>query len=178
MSRPPREATTGEAKGGGSGSAPPKSSGYVDVGELDLYHERHGDGPPLVLLHGAFGTIESCFAGLLPTLAARFEVIAVELQGHGRTRDADRPLSYEDMAADTAALLEALNIPRAHFVGWNAASSARAASGPGARDINRRRRRHGTASLPTRLRARDSVGLCDGAPARHRGSTAQSIALS
>ena len=100
-------------------SPPPKSSGYVDVGELELYHERHGDGPPLVLLHGAFGTIESCFAGLLPALAHDFEVIAVELQGHGRTRDIDRPLSYEGMAADTAALLEALDIPRAHFVGYS-----------------------------------------------------------
>jgi pimeloyl-ACP methyl ester carboxylesterase len=98
---------------------PPKSSGYVAVGALELYYERHGDGPPLVLLHGAFGTIESCFAGLLPRLTGRFEVIAVELQGHGRTGDIDRRLSYEDMAADTAALLDALEIPRAHFVGYS-----------------------------------------------------------
>ena len=56
--------------------------GYVDVGALELYCERHGDGHPLVLLHGAFGTIESCFADLVPALARNFEVIAVELQGH------------------------------------------------------------------------------------------------
>lgn len=97
----------------------PKSTGYVDVGALDLYYERHGDGAPLVLVHGAFGTIESCFAGLLPRLAPDFEVIAVEMQGHGRTRDVDRPITYEGMAADTAALLEALDIPRAHFVGYS-----------------------------------------------------------
>jgi pimeloyl-ACP methyl ester carboxylesterase len=92
---------------------------YVNAGALDMYHERHGDGPPLVLVHGAFGTIESCFAGLLPELASHFEVVAVELQGHGRTRDIDRPLSYEDMAGDTAALLETLGIARAHCVGYS-----------------------------------------------------------
>jgi pimeloyl-ACP methyl ester carboxylesterase len=97
----------------------PQSSGHVDVGALELYHEHHGHGPPLVLLHGAFGTIESCFADLLPALAGDFEVLAVELQGHGRTRDIARPLSYEQMAADVAALLEALEIPRAHVVGYS-----------------------------------------------------------
>jgi pimeloyl-ACP methyl ester carboxylesterase len=77
----------------------PSFHGYVDVGALELYCERHGNGHPLVLLHGAFGTIESCFADLLPALARDFEVVAVELQGHGRTRDVGRPLTYEDMAS-------------------------------------------------------------------------------
>jgi pimeloyl-ACP methyl ester carboxylesterase len=99
--------------------SPPKSSGYLDVGPLELYYERHGSGRPLVLLHGAFGTIESCFAELLPELAHHFDVIAVELQGHGHTRDIDRPLTYEAMAGDTAASLEALDIARAHFVGYS-----------------------------------------------------------
>jgi pimeloyl-ACP methyl ester carboxylesterase len=98
---------------------PPKSPGYIDVGALDIYYERHGTGRPLVLLHGAFGTIESCFAELLPRLAHHFEVIPVELQGHGHTRDIDRPLTYEDMAGDTAKLLDALDIARAHFVGYS-----------------------------------------------------------
>jgi pimeloyl-ACP methyl ester carboxylesterase len=97
----------------------PKSSGHVDVGALELYYERHGEGPPLVLIHGAFGTIESCFAELLPELARNFDVVALEMQGHGRTRDVTRPLSYEDMAADTAALLGALDISRAHIVGYS-----------------------------------------------------------
>jgi pimeloyl-ACP methyl ester carboxylesterase len=95
------------------------ASGYVDVGALEMYYERHGDGPALVLLHGAFGTIESCFASLLPELARHFGVIAVELQGHGRTRDVDRPLSYEGMAADMAAFLDTLSIPCAHFAGYS-----------------------------------------------------------
>lgn len=98
---------------------PPTFSGHVDVGELEVYYERHGHGAPLVLLHGAMGTIESCFAGLLPALARHFEVVAVELQGHGHTRDAARPLTYESMAGDTAALLEALGIARAHVVGYS-----------------------------------------------------------
>lgn len=97
----------------------PAFRGYVDVGALELYCERHGDGHPLVLLHGAFGTIESCFAGLLPALARHFEVIAVELQGHGRTRDTSRPLTYQDMAADVAALLEVLALPGAHVAGYS-----------------------------------------------------------
>jgi pimeloyl-ACP methyl ester carboxylesterase len=97
----------------------PRSSGHVDVGGLELYYERHGRGAPLVLLHGAFGTIESCFAGLVPTLADQFEVIAVELQGHGRTRDVDRPLTYDGMATDTAVLLEALRVERAHVAGYS-----------------------------------------------------------
>jgi pimeloyl-ACP methyl ester carboxylesterase len=70
--------------------APLHSSGYVKVGELDIYYERHGSGYPLVLLRGAFGTIESCFAELLPLLAGSFDVIAIELQAHGHTRDAGR----------------------------------------------------------------------------------------
>jgi pimeloyl-ACP methyl ester carboxylesterase len=116
--RPPREWEM-RAESSEVVSVSAKSSGYVNVGVLDLYHEWHGNGPPLVLLHGAFGTIESCFAGLLPTLARDFEVIAVELQGHGRTRDVARPLTYEGMAADTTALLEALDVPRAHFAGYS-----------------------------------------------------------
>jgi pimeloyl-ACP methyl ester carboxylesterase len=89
------------------------------VDGLDLYYERHGDGAPLVLLHGAFGTIESCFARLLPILAVERHVIAVELQGHGHTADIDRPLTYEHMAEDVAALLEILNIERADVVGYS-----------------------------------------------------------
>jgi pimeloyl-ACP methyl ester carboxylesterase len=80
--------------------ASPGFSGYVDVGALELYCERHGDGHPLVLLHGAFGTIESSFAGLLPALARTFEVIAVELQGHGRTRDVGRLVWFGGASSD------------------------------------------------------------------------------
>jgi pimeloyl-ACP methyl ester carboxylesterase len=92
---------------------------YIDIGGLRMYYERRGRGTPLVLLHGAMGTIESCFAGLLPELTRHFDVVAPEMQGHGRTRDTNRPLTYEGMARDTAALLAALAIERAHLVGYS-----------------------------------------------------------
>jgi pimeloyl-ACP methyl ester carboxylesterase len=98
---------------------PAAVSGYRDVNGLDMYYEIHGRGRPLVLLHGAMGTIESCFEKLLPGLAATRTVVAVELQGHGRTVDIDRPLSYQQMADDTVALVRALDIEVADFVGYS-----------------------------------------------------------
>jgi len=98
---------------------PPATSGYVPVNGLDMYYEIHGDGSPLALLHGAMGTIDSCFPKLLPALAATRQVIAVELQGHGHTADVDRPLSYRQLAADTVALLEALGIGLTDLVGYS-----------------------------------------------------------
>jgi pimeloyl-ACP methyl ester carboxylesterase len=95
------------------------TSGYVPVNGLDMYYEIHGDGSPLTLLHGAMGTIDSCFANLLPALAATRQIVAVELQGHGHTADVDRPLSHQQMAADTAVLLDALGIGRADLVGYS-----------------------------------------------------------
>jgi pimeloyl-ACP methyl ester carboxylesterase len=95
------------------------SSGYAPVNGLDMYYEVHGAGPPLILLHGAMGTIDSCFANLLPRLAATRQVVAVELQGHGRTADVHRPLSYRQMAADTVALMSTLGIDAADLVGYS-----------------------------------------------------------
>ena len=95
------------------------TAGRAHAGELEMYYEIHADGKPLVLLHGAMGTIDSCFRELLPALASIRQVIAVELQGHGHTADVDRPLTYGQMAEDTAALLHALGIQRADFVGYS-----------------------------------------------------------
>lgn len=86
---------------------------------LDLYYERAGSGAPLVLLHGALGTIESCFAELRPKLERSFDVVAVELEGHGRTPAPDRPLSYAQMSADVGALMHRLDIAPAHIVGYS-----------------------------------------------------------
>src|SRR5262245_7134078 len=83
-----------------------------------MYYETRGEGEPLVLLHGAFG-----LAMDLPALAKNRRVIAVELQGHGHTADADRPLSIEQMADDTAALLKELKIERADFFGYSMGGS-------------------------------------------------------
>jgi pimeloyl-ACP methyl ester carboxylesterase len=102
-----------------SANRPGATSGYVPVNGLDMYYEIHGEGSPLALFHGAMGTIDSCFADLLPALAAARQVVAIELQGHGHTADIDRPLSYRQMADDAAALLEALGIEIADLVGYS-----------------------------------------------------------
>src|SRR5712691_12458086 len=93
----------------------PVSSGYADVNGIKLYHEIYGQGEPLVLLHGGLMTIGEMSTPLEP-FANTHKVIAVELQGHGRTADIDRPLSFETMADDIAALLHQLNISRADVV--------------------------------------------------------------
>ena len=92
---------------------------YADVNGLHLYYEEHGEGPPLVLLHGGLMTIELNFGVALPVFAEHHRVIAVELQGHGRTADVDRPPTFRDFAADVIGLLDQLNIERADVVGFS-----------------------------------------------------------
>ncbi|MDQ3695815.1 MAG: alpha/beta hydrolase [Chloroflexota bacterium] len=95
-------------------------TGYAPVNGLDLYYEIHGSGGvPLVLLHGAYTTINTSFGAVLPGLAATRQVIAIEQQGHGHTADIDRPLTYERMADDTAALLRHLGIEHADVFGYS-----------------------------------------------------------
>jgi pimeloyl-ACP methyl ester carboxylesterase len=92
---------------------------YADVHGLHLYYEQHGDGPPLVLLHGGLLTIELGFDAMMPLLAERHQVIAVELQGHGRTADSDRPMTFEQLAADIVGLLDHLGIERTDVFGFS-----------------------------------------------------------
>jgi pimeloyl-ACP methyl ester carboxylesterase len=92
---------------------------YAPVNGMNLYYERHGRGAPLILLHGGLGTIDEIFGRLLPALAARREVIAVELQGHGHTADIARPMTYEAMADDIAALMANLGLGRADVAGYS-----------------------------------------------------------
>jgi pimeloyl-ACP methyl ester carboxylesterase len=94
----------------------PVSSGYADVNGIKLYHEIYGQGEPLVLLHGGLMTIGEMSTTLEPLAKSR-KVIAVELQGHGRTVDTGRPLSFETMDDDIAALLNQPNISEADIVG-------------------------------------------------------------
>jgi pimeloyl-ACP methyl ester carboxylesterase len=91
---------------------------YARVNGLDLYYELHGSGQPLVLLPGAFWTIEA-MGQLVPPLATGRRVIAVELQGHGHTADIDRPLSFESMADDIAALIRSLGLEQADLFGYS-----------------------------------------------------------
>jgi pimeloyl-ACP methyl ester carboxylesterase len=92
---------------------------YAQVNGLAMYYEIHGEGQPLVLLHGGLLTIDLSFGQLLPGLAARHQVIAVELQAHGHTADIDRPLSFEAMADDVAALVGQLGLPRVDVLGYS-----------------------------------------------------------
>lgn len=101
-------------------AAPALAEGRTaSVNGLTMYYEVHGAGRPLVLLHGGLCTIESCFGKLLPALAKGRQVIAMEQQAHGHTADVARPLTYEQMAEDTAALLRQLNITDADFLGYS-----------------------------------------------------------
>src|SRR5436305_1063378 len=97
----------------------PARTGYAPVNGLKMYYEIHGTGQPLVLLHGAFSAIGTSFGALLPELAKTRQVIAFELQAHGRTADIDRPLSLEQMADDVAAALRHLGIERADIFGYS-----------------------------------------------------------
>ncbi|MCI1189818.1 alpha/beta hydrolase [Hymenobacter sp. DH14] len=97
----------------------PARSGYADVNGLRLYYEVHGQGKPLVLLHGSYMTIPLNWAHFLPQLAQSRQVIVAEMQGHGRTRDIDRTISYEAMADDVAGLLRFLNIEQADVLGYS-----------------------------------------------------------
>src|SRR3954454_23628491 len=91
---------------------------HARAGELDMYYEVHGDGPPLLLLHGAYMTAEM-MAPLAKGLAASRRVIVPEAEGHGRTADADRPLTNEQMADDTAALARSLELKQVDVVGYS-----------------------------------------------------------
>jgi pimeloyl-ACP methyl ester carboxylesterase len=97
----------------------PARTGYAPVNGLKMYYEIHGAGQPLVLLHGAFSAIGTSFGALLPELAKTRQVIAFELQAHGRTADIDRSLSLEQMAEDVASALRHLGIERADIFGYS-----------------------------------------------------------
>ncbi|MEV4316257.1 alpha/beta hydrolase [Actinocrispum sp. NPDC049592] len=92
---------------------------YAQVNGLNVYYEVHGTGKPLVLLHGGLLTIELAFGGLLPHLAKSRQVIAIEMQGHGRTADTDRVPSLELFASDVAGVLDTLGIERADVFGYS-----------------------------------------------------------
>jgi pimeloyl-ACP methyl ester carboxylesterase len=98
-------------------------SGYAPVNGLRMYYEVFGTGRPLVVLHGAYMTIDS-MGEIVPSLAESRQVIAVELQAHGRTADIDRPLTYEHMADDVAALLRHLGIEQTDVFGFSMGGSA------------------------------------------------------
>ena len=106
---------------GPSATSRARTSGYADVNGLHLYFERYGDAgadpPPIVRIHGGLMTIDLSWAKLIPILAADREVVALELQGHGRTSDTEREFTPAHNAADVVALLDHLGIGRAIVIG-------------------------------------------------------------
>jgi len=113
-------ATNASAQGDpwGTGAGARAAGRYADVNGIRLYYEIHGTGEPLVLLHGGLGAIEM-FGPNLPALARGRRVIGVDLQGHGRTADIDRPIRIEHMAADVAALIKHLDIGPTDIMGYS-----------------------------------------------------------
>ncbi len=91
---------------------------YADVNGINLYYETHGSGRPMILLHGGLGSGEM-FGPILPTLTENHQVIAVDLQGHGRTADIDRPIDERLMADDIAALIDHLRLEKPDLVGYS-----------------------------------------------------------
>ena len=105
-------------KGTGMSDTTPET-GYAPVNDLQMYYEIHGSGgTPVVLLHGAYMNT-GAMGFVFEKLARSRQVIVTDLQGHGRTADVDRPLTYEQMADDVAALMAELGIAQADIVGYS-----------------------------------------------------------
>lgn len=108
------------------------TTGYAPVNGLKMYYEIHGEGDPVVLLHGAFMTITNSWAApwgngatnWIAELSKTRKVIAVEMQGHGRTADIDRDIRPENLADDVSALLDYLKIPSADIIGYSLGGGA------------------------------------------------------
>jgi pimeloyl-ACP methyl ester carboxylesterase len=91
---------------------------YADVNGINLYFETHGSGRPMILLHGGLGSGEM-FGPTLPALTAGHQVTVVDLQGHGRTADIDRPMDMTLMADDIGALIDHLGLEKPDLVGYS-----------------------------------------------------------
>ena len=95
------------------------TTGYAPVNGLKMYYEIHGSGEPVVLLHGAFMAITDDWSVWISELSKTRKVIAIEMQGHGRTADTGRDFTYDNLADDVAALLDYLKIPSADVIGYS-----------------------------------------------------------
>ncbi|HEX2076892.1 MAG TPA: alpha/beta hydrolase [Longimicrobium sp.] len=96
----------------------PARSGHVQANGVSYYYEIHGQGEPLLLLHGGLGSIDM-FGPVLPVLAQNRQVIGVDLHGHGRTVLGDRPISHVDMGADLAVVLRELGYGQVDVLGYS-----------------------------------------------------------
>ena len=101
----------------------PADSGYVPVNGIKVYYEVYGEGRPLVLLHGAFYTIQMNWGQLIPELSKTRKVIAIELQGHGHTPFSDRKLDMATLASDVAGVMDYLKVDSADVAGYSMGGS-------------------------------------------------------
>ena len=101
----------------------PSSSGYAPVNGINVYYEVYGKGMPIVLLHGAFYTIDLNWSGLIPELSKTRKVIAIEMQGHGHTPFSDRKLSITTLASDVEGVMDYLKIDSADVAGFSMGGS-------------------------------------------------------
>src|SRR5688572_21203194 len=90
----------------------------VNVNGMRMYYEVSGTGDPLIVLHGAYMNIPSMGA-IIPKLAQTHRVYAVELQSHGRTTDINRPITYQNLADDVAAFMNAVGLAKADVFGYS-----------------------------------------------------------
>src|ERR1700716_3813809 len=97
----------------------PADSGYTPVNGTRGYYEVYGEGRPIVLLHGAFMTIEMNWGQLIPELSKTRKVIAIELQGHGHTPFSDRKLDFATLASDVEGVMNHLNVDSADVAGYS-----------------------------------------------------------
>jgi pimeloyl-ACP methyl ester carboxylesterase len=95
----------------------------VQVNGMQMYYEASGEGEPLIVLHGAYMNIPAMGA-IIPRLAETHRVYALELQGHGRTTDIDRPITYPDLADDVAAFMDSVGLERADVFGYSMGAAA------------------------------------------------------
>lgn len=95
----------------------------VEVNGMEMYYEVSGEGDPLIVLHGAYMNIPS-MGGIIPALAERHRVYALEFQGHGRTTDIDRPITYENLGDDVAVFMDAVGLEKADVFGYSMGANA------------------------------------------------------
>jgi pimeloyl-ACP methyl ester carboxylesterase len=99
------------------------NSGYAPVNGIKVYYEVYGEGRPIVLLHGAFYTIDMNWSQLIPGLSKTRKVIAIEMQGHGHTPFSDRKLSFTALASDVEGVMDYLKIDIADVAGFSMGGS-------------------------------------------------------
>ncbi|SHM87542.1 Pimeloyl-ACP methyl ester carboxylesterase [Chitinophaga jiangningensis] len=115
----PKPAAPAAAAAPDSTTLSPTDKGFAAVNGLNMYYEVYGDGKPIVLLHGAYMTIPLNWSRVIPEMARKRKVIVAEMQSHGRTKDIDRPITYEGMADDVSGLLKHLKIDSADVMGYS-----------------------------------------------------------